>query len=168
MEEDTIVDSSPGGKPGRAVRAGQNPGAVPEGSPAWGRTVLDTDDAPVSYGAFRVVSGAEAGRLIDLRSSGDTRIGRDVALNDVVIADAQVSAQHVIVRAAEGRFHLIDLGSTNGTLVNEEQVMGQTVLANGDRVTMGKTVAVFHLATVDASDEEFEPEGGLAAEVDQG
>ncbi len=41
-----------------------------------------------------------------------------------------------------GEYVLTDLGSTNGTIVNDEPV-GEHVLADGDRITIGNTVLEF-------------------------
>jgi hypothetical protein len=47
-----------------------------------------------------------------------------------------------ITREDGGEYVLTDLGSTNGTLVNDEPV-GEQVLSDGDRITIGNTVLEF-------------------------
>jgi pSer/pThr/pTyr-binding forkhead associated (FHA) protein len=61
---------------------------------------------------------------------------------DVVLADPGASRRHASVRAEGGGFLLTDLGSTNGTFVNDEQVQ-ERWLTDGDRVTIGTTVIEF-------------------------
>ncbi|HEX9123460.1 MAG TPA: DUF3662 and FHA domain-containing protein [Actinomycetota bacterium] len=61
---------------------------------------------------------------------------------DVVLADPGASRRHASVRAEGGEFLLTDLGSTNGTFVNDEQVQ-ERWLADGDRITIGTTVIEF-------------------------
>lgn len=61
---------------------------------------------------------------------------------DVVVEDAGASRQHAEIRRENGRFVLADLGSTNGTLVNESTI-GEHTLADGDRITIGTTVLEF-------------------------
>jgi hypothetical protein len=61
---------------------------------------------------------------------------------DVVVEDPGASRQHARVRRTDGGFVLIDLGSTNGTLVNEVAIQ-EHVLENGDRITIGETVLEF-------------------------
>ena len=68
-------------------------------------------------------------------------IGRDPS-NDLVLPDAMVSRRHAVVRRAEGKFLVRDLGSLNGTYVNRERVE-ETELASGDEVQIGKFKLVF-------------------------
>lgn len=62
---------------------------------------------------------------------------------DIVISDPGASRRHAtIAREDGGEYVLTDLGSTNGTLVNDEPV-GEHVLSDGDRITIGNTVLEF-------------------------
>jgi hypothetical protein len=61
---------------------------------------------------------------------------------DVVVADPGASRQHARIRNAGGEYVLTDLGSTNGTLVNDEPVR-ERALDDGDRITIGETVLEF-------------------------
>ena len=57
---------------------------------------------------------------------------------DVLLADPQVSRRHAVVRLdADGCPAIEDLGSTNGTYVNDEQVTGARRLEVGDLVRCG-------------------------------
>jgi hypothetical protein len=70
-----------------------------------------------------------------------TTIGR-LPTSDVVIEDPAASRSHArIDRGADG-FALIDLGSTNGTLLNGEPVT-EHPLRDGDRITIGQTELEF-------------------------
>ena len=68
-------------------------------------------------------------------------IGRLIT-NDVVLSDPNVSRIHAELRRANGRWQLIDLGSTNGTLVNGELAREHT-LRNGDHLSLGMTRLLF-------------------------
>ena len=68
-------------------------------------------------------------------------IGR-LADSDVVLADPGASRRHAEVRRQDGRFVISDLGSTNGTMVNEATI-GERELTEGDRITIGRTVLEF-------------------------
>ncbi len=68
-------------------------------------------------------------------------IGR-LGESDIVLADPGVSRRHAEVRAEDGQYVISDLGSTNGTMVNESTI-GERVLQEGDRITVGKTVLEF-------------------------
>lgn len=71
-------------------------------------------------------------------------IGR-LADSDVVVADPGVSRQHAEVRREKDGYVITDLGSTNGTMVNEA-VIGERTLQPGDRITIGRTVLEFRRA----------------------
>ena len=65
----------------------------------------------------------------------ETVIGRSRSC-DLVLESPYVSRKHArLVQEGEG-FALIDEGSTNGTLVNDERVIGQRHLIEGDRITI--------------------------------
>ena len=68
-------------------------------------------------------------------------IGR-LAESDVVVPDPGVSRRHAEVRRENGDFVISDLGSTNGTMVNESTI-GERTLQEGDRITIGRTVLEF-------------------------
>jgi len=61
---------------------------------------------------------------------------------DVVVSDAGASRRHAEIRLQDGHYVLADLGSTNGTKVNEATV-GERQLEQGDRITIGRTVLEF-------------------------
>ena len=61
---------------------------------------------------------------------------------DVVLKDPGASRQHAEIRREDGRFVVADLGSTNGTLVNEAAI-SERELQDGDRITIGRTVLEF-------------------------
>ncbi len=65
--------------------------------------------------------------------------------NDVVVDDPGASRQHARINGANGEYVLVDLGSTNGTLVNDEPV-AERRLDDGDRITIGETVLEFRRA----------------------
>jgi predicted component of type VI protein secretion system len=69
-------------------------------------------------------------------------LGR-VAGCDLVIDDSKCSRKHARLVVDAGVVEIEDLGSSNGTLLNEKPVQ-RRVLREGDRVQIGKTVVVFH------------------------
>jgi hypothetical protein len=68
-------------------------------------------------------------------------IGR-LSSNDVVLSDPNVSRRHAELRHQNGRWLLIDLGSTNGTMVNGKLIR-EHELKDGDRLTFGKSELTF-------------------------
>ena len=65
--------------------------------------------------------------------------------NDVVLEDEAISGQHMRIRPEDGRFVLHDLGSTNGTRVNERRV-SRHPLQDGDVIRVGDTSLRFRLS----------------------
>lgn len=75
--------------------------------------------------------------------SPESRIGRALHLNDIVLNQAQVSREHAIVRLEGDIFRLIDLDSSNGTKINGQRIKDH-VLTDGDLFTIGRFQLVFH------------------------
>ena len=71
---------------------------------------------------------------------GKNNIGT-TANNDIVLTDKKVSGEHcrIIFRAKSNYLFIKDCGSTNGTWVNEEDILDeQTKLNDGDIITLGE------------------------------
>jgi hypothetical protein len=68
-------------------------------------------------------------------------IGR-LSTNDIVLADPNVSRRHAELRRKEGRWTLVDLGSTNGTTVNGKPAREQP-LEHGDTIGFGTSQMIF-------------------------
>ncbi len=71
---------------------------------------------------------------------GDARlkIGRSTE-NSVQVIDGQASRYHAEVRYENGQHHIVDLDSTNGTLVNGNQIEKAHALSHGDIIRIGTT-----------------------------
>ncbi len=84
---------------------------------------------------------------------GFTRIGRRDA-NDWVLQDESVSGTHCEIEKDDSGFILRDLGSTNGTKVNNEEIKEQRVFRN-DIILIGEVPVTIDGDDVpDAGDEE--------------
>ncbi|MGH2756049.1 MAG: FhaA domain-containing protein [Actinomycetota bacterium] len=68
-------------------------------------------------------------------------IGR-LSTNDVVLSDPNVSRRHAELRREGGRWMLVDLGSTNGSVVNGRLVK-EHPLEDGDRLSFGQSELIF-------------------------
>lgn len=66
-----------------------------------------------------------------------TAIGRDLS-NTIVLADPTISAQHTLITFREARWWVEDLGSRNGTYVNDTLVMRPLVVSPGDLIGIGR------------------------------
>jgi hypothetical protein len=90
----------------------------------------------LGLGSLVLLEGGRPGTTFRIRKQAVT-IGR-LPDCDLVIADPGASRRHARVHAEGGDYVLTDLGSTNGTLVNDEPVRERT-LTDGDRITIGTT-----------------------------
>jgi hypothetical protein len=126
---------------------------IPPGSGVAGTLVtrldgLEDDGSPTMVLTLKpllhVSRGPDAGRLFEVSLDSAVSIGRAPG-NDIVLSDPAVSGQHCRVRAAtEGGFEILDLGSTNGTWVNERRV-GRHSLAAGDSIKLGESLLQFRM-----------------------
>lgn len=94
-----------------------------EAAPAAVRLVF-VEEQPVPGRERQVEDGMIVGR-----TEGDVKLG-----------DPQVSRRHAVIRLAGQKAVVEDLGSTNGTFVNEERIDAPRTLAAGDRVRFGAAV----------------------------
>jgi ABC-2 type transport system ATP-binding protein len=86
---------------------------------------------------LRVVQGPDAGEIFTLE--GTTVLGRDPA-SDLVVEDDQVSRRHLLLTLRDSGAVVMDLGSSNGTFINDELVVAEQRLGPGDRLRVGTTV----------------------------
>jgi Ca-activated chloride channel homolog len=63
-------------------------------------------------------------------------IGRSVD-NDIALATERASRRHTKLQCKDGKVYVIDLGSTNGTLLNGRLIACAEVVANGDVIKIG-------------------------------
>ncbi|MBI5536619.1 MAG: FHA domain-containing protein [Deltaproteobacteria bacterium] len=87
-----------------------------------------------------VLSTAEGQQTIELRPTNS--IGRHPS-NTIQLLDRIVSKEHCIVELRADGYWLRDLGSLNGTYINNERVRGEQPLKHGDEIIMGSTRARF-------------------------
>ncbi|MBI3394092.1 MAG: FHA domain-containing protein [Nitrospirae bacterium] len=85
-----------------------------------------------------------------------TRIGR-LSSNEIPIPDTRVSRQHAVVIRSDDGYLIRDLGSMNGTYVNNEKV-GEARLKPGDRITIGIASLVY--AEEPSVPAQFSPDTG--------
>src|SRR5260370_7309266 len=90
--------------------------------------------------SLRSLSGSLENQEIELTPDAMT-VGRSSACN-IKIGDAGVSSKHAKIWCEDGEYYLMDLGSTNGTFVNDKDVLREK-LTDGDVITFGMTKAAF-------------------------
>ncbi|GEM_PF-6884982 len=102
--------------------------------------------------AFVVVDGSRAGDRLEV-PAGRSTIGRKGDL-ELVLDDAGVSRVHARVERTGDAVRLTDLGSTNGTTVNDRPVTSAQPLADGDRIGIGSVELAFEGARRPATGED--------------
>lgn len=102
-----------------------------------------SEELPAGAGPGPVLVVIDDGSVIGRYPLRDERlvIGRHEG-SDVQLEDPGASRRHAEIRRQGDDFLVADLGSTNGTLVNEAAV-SEHVLEEGDRITIGSTVLEF-------------------------
>jgi pSer/pThr/pTyr-binding forkhead associated (FHA) protein len=69
----------------------------------------------------------------------NTVVGRGAEC-ELRLDDTYVSQEHARIFAKDGSWYVEDLGSTNGTFVNEQRLAAPAMLTSGDRIRVGTTV----------------------------
>jgi len=91
-------------------------------------------------------SGPTPGKVYFLIKQ-ENYIGRDFN-NDIVINDSEVSRKHARIVMQPAGYTLEDLGSTNGTFVSGQRLMGPHLLKPGELIMLGENVSlVFEIST---------------------
>lgn len=97
--------------------------------------------------AIRVVRGWQEGREYPIVKE-KTLLGRDEAVDILLLRDMAVVKRHAILRREGPRYWLQRLeGSPQDTRVNEQVVNDQLEVQNGDRIQLGATVVRMVLRT---------------------
>ena len=70
-------------------------------------------------------------------------VGRRAEMDVAIVWDPKVSSLHAELACVGGEWTVTDVGSTNGTFLNDERIKERRRLRDGDRVRVGSTVLVF-------------------------
>jgi len=100
-------------------------------------------EQPQTERTARLIVELESGRRRDYELGPFNSIGRH-PMQTIQVLDPQVSKEHLVIEQQPGgRWVLRDLGSLNGTFVNERMVKGAIRLRHRDRVRLGTCQMVF-------------------------
>jgi Nif-specific regulatory protein len=86
-------------------------------------------------------TGAAQTETFPLGEIESVSLGR-AEINQIVLADGDVSRCHCSIKAVNGSYYLTDLDSRNGTFVNNLPIK-EAVLRHGDCIRIGKTLILF-------------------------
>ncbi|HVH42711.1 MAG TPA: FHA domain-containing protein [Labilithrix sp.] len=120
----------------------------------------DTTEIPVESGAssapsftLRIVAGSDVGTALVLEPSASSPAVLGHATSCAIqLRDRHVSRRHISLTATPTHVLLVDLGSTNGTRVNDVFVR-EARLFGGERIELGRTILVLENNEMSVSSE---------------
>jgi hypothetical protein len=95
--------------------------------------------ARVSDYVLEIVEGPDAGRQVALGHE-PLEIGRDASVGISIATDPLVSRHHARLSPTGSGVVIEDLGSSNGTFVDGDEIHSPAVLTTGGKLTVGVTV----------------------------
>lgn len=123
------------------------------------RLLAASDDQPINSAeqvsavagdraSLRITQGPQQGQIFALLKE-EMYVGRSTPNSnwEIALQDPTVSRPHAFLVKEQRRWKLFDLGSINGTSVNNQPVTGgkAQMLRDGDRIMFGGTMTVFHM-----------------------
>ena len=97
-----------------------------------------SDDTPMSF-SITSLDGNEKGVLFI--EEGEIEIGREASLSDYLLLKPSVSRHHAkLFLDADAKLWIEDIGSKNGTFVNNHRILARTELHDGDELGIGGLV----------------------------
>jgi adenylate cyclase len=94
--------------------------------------------------AYLLISRSDGVANVPLLGENSWKLGRGSQCA-IVLEDDLVSRNHAMIqRTDSSQYILIDMGSRNGSFVNERRLSTPATLRNGDRLTLGNAQMVFY------------------------
>ncbi len=126
--------------------------ASADAAPAGATRILKVLPKLLAYLVVR--SGPHEGKIFPL--DGDTRIGRQADVNDIVLDDDSISREHARIKFQDNTYFLFDLASGNHTYIRASENAGwqeilKHALADGMNIKLGETVLAFMLVDTRAA-----------------
>ena len=107
---------------------------------ATGRRARKNGDAtPAPTGPTTVVVHPPDGKARSVKLAASMTIGRGTEC-ELLIDDTYASSQHARLFGKNGTWYVEDLGSTNGTYVNDQKLASPAMVQQGDRIRVGTTM----------------------------
>lgn len=158
-EPRTGGDWPSGGRVPAEERAEAAPKARPVSSGAEKAPGRSAASQPADAMANLIVrSGALKGRRFPIRVPV-VNVGR-ADYNDIVLPDDSVSTTHAKLQRREGVWVVVDLDSTNGTMVDGERIAGEAPLAPGAYLRFGDVQTIFQ-----PTDDTIDPHKGSSTRI---
>lgn len=102
---------------------------------------LRLEEAKSTAPVLVVISGKPLGKSFFV-SKESMFLGRDLTA-DISIGETSISRRHTEFKVTADGIEVSDLGSTNGTFVNDQKVESPRILEDGDLVRCGSTILKF-------------------------
>jgi sulfite reductase alpha subunit-like flavoprotein len=110
-----------------------------------------------------IEKGPQAGQSY-LLFGDQLNIGRSEDMQ-IILQDQMASRRHASIDWQNGQPGIKDLGSSNGTFVNNVQITNRRLLNPGDKILIGQTLLLFHTAETQTVTPEIEPSPPAAQTV---
>lgn len=114
-------------------------GLTVEPSPSGRKGRKNGEAAPTLTGPSSVVVHPPEGKARTVRIGPSMTIGRAPGC-ELLIEDTYASSQHARIFGKNGTWYVEDLGSTNGTFVNDQRLAAPAMVQPGDKIRVGTTV----------------------------
>ena len=106
---------------------------------------------------------SSSGKWEEYELGEHTTIGRHPDQN-LQLLDRMISKEHAeITRRSDGRYELIDVGSRNGTTLNDESVEVPKVLRDGDEIGLGNHILKFYESPKASSHDSTEDKASISS-----
>jgi len=94
-------------------------------------------EKPSEVPVLTLITNTEQGQIQQEYQDANVIIGRDPAC-DLSLQDETISARHCQISYKHNRWWAEDLGSTNGTFLNENGIESPVILTDGDILRLGR------------------------------
>jgi len=109
-----------------------------------------------------LMEGEKKGMQFELPAAGQITIGRNPSTNSIAIDGLGISGSHGMIVVDNGSYTYIDVGSTNGSFVNDEPTH-EAKLYRGDVILLGTTPVMIEGEDVPAREGDPSLGGGFDA-----
>jgi pSer/pThr/pTyr-binding forkhead associated (FHA) protein len=99
----------------------------------------ETKAPPATPGPTSLVVYADGAKPRTVRLAASMVMGRSPDC-ELLVDDTYASQQHARIFGKNGSWYVEDLGSTNGTYVNDQKLAAPAMVQPGDRIRVGTTV----------------------------
>lgn len=104
---------------------------------------------------LEVLSGPDKGRIVTIKTGESLEIGRTSSEGLAVPSDRFMSGRHCVLTCEPDILKIRDLNSQNGTFLNDQPVLAESVIRDGDRLRAARTVFEVRLRDSATNEQHF-------------